>query len=228
MKDWTKLNDEELAALTEEQVEFYKKLLYAENGVKILPQPKEPEDLIEKPDLTIYSIDGLEGIYSSNSYLKFTNYEDAKRVLDLLMNCKSLGYQTYNSSCGYDKMYFQSGSKGNLSINTTIVYSKEKYLEMQTQMSVFQNLKKQYEKDKKEYDINQSLAIKVTEEFMEKLNDAKNKIERRQLLCTKFYNDYLPIAENNYDVAMNFLKKAYEISKDDENYINEHKLSQEE
>lgn len=228
MKDWTKLNDEELAALTEEQVEFYKKLLYAENGVKILPQPKEPEDLIEKPDLTIYSIDGLEGIYSSNSYLKFTNYEDAKRVLDLLMNCKSLGYQTYNSSCGYDKMYFQSGSKGNLSINTTIVYSKEKYLEMQTQMSIFQNLKKQYEKDKKEYDINQSLAIKVTEEFMEKLNDAKNKIERRQLLCTKFYNDYLPIAENNYDVAMNFLKKAYEISKDDENYINEHKLSQEE
>jgi hypothetical protein len=228
MKDWTKLNDEELAALTEEQVEFYKKLLYAENGVKILPQPKEPEDLIEKPDLTIYSIDGLEGMYSSNSYLKFTNYEDAKRVLDLLMNCKSLGYQAYNSSCGYDKMYFQSGSRGTLSISTTIVYSKEKYLEMQTQMSVLQNLKKQYEKDKKEYDTNQSLAIKVTEEFMEKLNDAKNKIERRQLLCTKFYNDYLPIAENNYDVAMNFLKKAYEISKDDENYINEHKLSQEE
>jgi hypothetical protein len=141
----------------------------------------------------------------------------------MLNSCKSLGYNAYNSSCGYDKIYFQQGTKANTSITTQIVYSKDKYLEMQTQMSVLQNLKKQYEKDKKEYDANQSLAIKVTEEFTTRLNYAKNKIERRNLLCTKFYNDYLPIAENNHDVAMNFLKKAYAISEDDEKYINEHK-----
>lgn len=222
MKDWKILTDEELAALTEEQVEFYKKLLYAENGVKLLPKPNEPEDLIEKPDLTIYSINGLDGNYSISDTLKFTDYEEAKRVLDVINGCKSIGYNDYNSSCGYEKKCFQPGIKGDLSITTTVVYSKEKFLEMQSQMSILNNLKKQYEKDKKEYDANQSLAIKVTEEFMTRLNDAKNKIERRNLLCTKFYNDYLPIAENNWEVAMNFLKKAYDISEDDEEYINKY------
>lgn len=227
MKDWKILTDEELAALTEEQVEFYKKLLYAENGVKILPKPNEPEDLIESPDLTIYSIDGLDGNYCSSDKLKFTDYEEAKRVMDVIKGCKSIGYNNYNSSCGYEKKYFQPGIKGNISITTEVVYSKEKFLEMQSQMSILNNLKKQYEQDKKEYDENQSLAIEVTSEFMTKLNDAKNTIERRNLLCTKFYNDYLPIAENNHDVAMNFLKKAYTISEDDEKYINEHKLENE-
>ena len=224
MKDWKLLTDEELAALTEKEVEFYKKLLYAENGIKLVEKPNEPEQLKEPFDLRVYYIKGIANYYSDN--IVFAKLEEAQEVADLLKRCKSLGRTESASNTGYENRYFEVGLKENVydrespyTVLTKDVYSKEKYLEMQSQLVAYKNMRQQYEKDKKEYEENNTKAIEVTKDFFDKLTEARNKVERRNHLTSKFYNDYLPLAENDYQIAMSFMKKAYNISEDDEAYI---------
>lgn len=224
MKDWKLLTDEELAALTDKEVEFYKKLLYAENGIKMVEKPNEPEQLKEPFDLRVYYIKGMNDYYGGR--MVFAKLEEAQEVADLLKKCKSLGHTESESNTGYDNKYFEVGLKEGVydrespyTILTKDVYSKEKFLEMQSQMVAYENMRKQYDKDKSEYEKIKTKAIEVTKEFFDKLTKARNRVARRKNLTSKFYDDYMPLAENVYHVAMGFMKKAYDISEDDEAYI---------
>ena len=230
MKDWKLLSEEELAALTDEQVAFYKKLLYAENGIKILEKPCEPEELKEPCDITLYYVKGIGNAYGDN--WGFASLEEAKEFAEFLKKSKSLGHTEYKDKCGYNNKYFEPGLKesgyydreSSYTICTKEVFSKEKFLQMQSQMGVYENLKNQYNKDKKEYDDEQSRAIEVTQDFFDTLNNAHNTIRRRKSFADKFYEDYLPVADNNYEMAMTFMRKAYPTITDaDEQYIRDHK-----
>ena len=221
MKDWKLLNEEQLAALTDKEVETYKKLLYAENGIKMLVKPNEPESLIEPCDMTVYFIEGL------GDGLVFKSLEVAKDFVSTLKEAEGIGHLRYESNTGYNNNYFESGMRSKYSlgdenpynIKTKEVYSKEKFLEMQSQIVAYENMKKVYDKAKKEYEKENSRAIEVTQEFYDTLNNARNTIARRKELTDWFYGEYMPIADNVYHVAMKFMKKAYNISDDDEIYI---------
>lgn len=230
MKDWTKLTEEELASLDNKQVETYKKLLYAENGIKLLEKPCEPEQLKEPCDMTIYYVKGISSSYGDN--WGFASLDEAKDFIEYLKKCKSLGHTESNDKCGYNNKYFEPGLKETygwydkespFTIITKEVYSKEKFLQMQSQMVAYENLKKVYDKDKKEWDANHTAAIEVTKDFYDALNEARNNIRRKKMLTNMFYNDYLPVAESNEDMAMTFLRKAYPTITDaDEQYIRTH------
>ena len=99
---------------------------------------------------------------------------------------------------------------------------------MQNQMVAYENLKKVYDKDKKEYDANHTAAIEVTKDFYDALNEARNNIRRKKMLTNMFYNDYLPVAENDEIMAMKFMRKAYPtITDEDETYIKTHQPTKE-
>lgn len=221
MKDWKLLTDEELAALTDKEVEFYKKLLYAENGIKMVEEPNKPESLKEPCDITVYYISGI------GENLIFLDLEEAKAFADTLKSYNNnIGHLEYNSMCGYGNNYFEPGlkerdwsSESPYTIKTKEVFSKQKFLEMQSQMVAYENMKKQYDKDKSEYEKINTKAIEVTKDYFEKLTEARNRVARRKNLTSKFYEDYMPLAENAYHVAMGFMKKAYDISEEDEAYI---------
>lgn len=221
MKDWKLLTDEELAALTDKEVEFYKKLLYAENGIKMLVKPNEPESLKEPCDMTVYYVEGV------GDKMIFASLEEAKEFVTFIKEHRSIGHLCHQSNTGYNRYYFELGLKDEgyswspnpYSIQSKEAYSKEKYLEMQCQLVAYESMKQQYDKDLAEYEKVNNRAIEVTAEFLNTLNTARNTIERRKRLTDKFYNDYMPLAENNYHVAMGFMKKAYDISDDDEMYI---------
>lgn len=221
MKDWKLLTDEELAALTDKEVEFYTKLLYAQNGVKMLDIPEEPKVIKEPYDLRVYYIKGVTDYFGNN--MVFIDLKEAEKIVDILKQCKTLGHNDYEVNVGSENKYFEAGLslKDNdcFAIIPKDVYSKAKYLEIKNSVVEYENAKKKYKADREEYDKNHAKAIEVTQEFFFKLNGARDRMARRKELVVKFYNDYMPLAENAYRVAMGFLKKAYDISEDDEAYI---------
>lgn len=218
MKNYKELTTEELANLTDEQIDKYKKLMYAEEGIQFPEKPKEIDEVNIPKDLTVYKISGL----SSYDGPVFGSLEDAKKVLECLNSCNSFGHIESKNS----EQYFDLGTRRDyygencpLEINTTQVYSKEKYLEVQDTLVQYKKLREQYKKDQEQYENIYNKAIEVTEEFCEALSNAQNIMYHRKTLANKYYCDYLPLADNNSEIAMNFLKKAYTVSEEDEQYI---------
>ena len=222
MKDWSKLTYEELCNLTDEQIEFYKKLIYAQNGIQFPEKPKEIDTVNIPKDKTIYCINNIGNSYNG---ICFGSLEDAKFIVDALKKCKTLGHIESKTSkyfeLGAPKDYY--GDTQDFNISTEEVYSKEKYLKVQETLNTYAKLRNQYSKDKDNYEKVYSKAIEVTQDFIDKLEEARELISHRKKLSSKYYLDYLPLADNNSEIAMNFLKKAYTVSEEDEAYINKHK-----
>lgn len=221
MKDWNKLTIEELAALTDKQVEFYKKLMYAQEGIVFPEKPNEVEAINIPKDLTVYYINNVGNCYSG---ICFTSLEEAQKVVELLRQCKTLGHIENKSDKYYEigTPFDYYGNHYDFNITTDEVYSKEKYNKVQETLATYKKLNEQYRKDKAAYEKASTAAIEVTEEFTNKLNEAKETMQHRNKMAYKFYCDYLPLADGNKTVAMNFLKKAYTISDEDIAYINKH------
>lgn len=218
MKEWQQLTDEELASLTEEQVEIYRKLIYAEKGIKFPIKPKEVIITDTPKDMTVYSISNVTNDWANG--ILFTSLEEARAVAEILTKCKSLGHRKIENSEKYFEFGCPRDYAGNaieFSISPEKIYSKEIFKQNKQKLINQQRLLEQYNKDKKEYEDNLKKANEATEEFETKLEEARKIMSHRECLYEIFYTDYLPLADQQ--TAMNFLKKAYTVSDEDESYI---------
>lgn len=219
MKDFNKLTNEEIYNLTEEQILVYKKLLWAENGIKFPVKPNEPEAVeVEQPDLTIYRIREL------GDSICFISIEEAKKMIDFISSLKTYGHTDYESKVGYNILFVKPGfenhyGKDPLGIVSEQVYSKELFNSMATNLQTIRRMKEQYEKDRSEYDKALSAATELTVDIDDKILSVRELFRKRFFLLQKFRDDYLPLADNNEEVAIRFLCKAYTVSEDDKNYI---------
>lgn len=224
VKDWQKLSEEELANLSEKEVEFYKKLLYAQEGIEFPEKPKEIDSINVQPDKIVYVVSFLNGIC-------FEELGEAKAVIETLKKCKTLGH--INRKDWSNETYFELGTPvdyygnhENINVTTKNCYSKESYLKSEETLNIYDRLRKKYEQDKNNYEEVLKKAIEITEDFTNKLEDARENIARRKKLSIKYYLEYLPLADNNEEIAMGFMKKAYTISKEDEEYIKTYKIEE--
>lgn len=224
VKDWQKLSEEELANLSEKEVEFYKKLLYAQAGIEFPEKPKEIDSINVQPDKTVYMVSFLHDIY-------FEELGEAKAIIETLKRCKTLGH--INKKDWSKETYFELGTPvdyyGNhesIDVATKNCYSKESYLKSEETINTYDRLRKKYEQDKNNYEKILKRAIEITEDFTDKLEDARENIARRKRLSNKYYLEYLPLADNNEEIAMGFMKKTYTISEEDEEYIKTHKIEE--
>jgi|GEM_PF-4942049 len=219
MKEWQKLTDEELASLTEEQVEIYRKLIYAEKGIKFPVEPKEVVITNIPKDKTVYSISNITNDWANNGIL-FTSLEEATAVAELLSKCKSLGHRKIENSEKYFEFGCPRDYTGNImdfTVSPEKIYSKEVFEQNKQKLINQQRLLEQYNKDKKEYEDNLRETHKATEEFETKLEEARKIMSHREYLYDVFYNDYMPLTDQ--DTALKFLRKAYIVSDEDELYI---------
>ena len=218
MKEWQKLTYEELASLSDEQVEIYRKLIYAEKGIKFPIEPKEVVITDTPKDLTVYSISNITSDWTNG--ILFTSLEEATAVAELLAKCKSLGHRKIDNS----QKYFELGSPKDYNGNPTDfdvspekIYSKDTFIKNKQALLSKQRLLEQYNEDKREYEDNLRLANEATEEFETKLEEARKTMSHREYLYDVFYTDYMPLTDQ--DTAIKFLKKAYTVSDEDELYI---------
>lgn len=217
MKDWTKLTDYELAALEDEEITTIRNLILAEAGIPIVVNaPVKPELEIPKKDLTIYIIKGLGG------NIAFTDIDEAKEVVEMLKHCKTIGLYRYGSKYNY----FTKGSElSYLGEHCDITLESEEVFSEEMEKSIrnkYDDNKQQMENYEAKLAIyNKLLASQeeATGDFYNALDEARKTIERRENLKYQFQNTYLKLAEGNQEIALNFLKKAYEVSEEDEKYI---------
>ena len=222
MKYYKELTTEEMANLTDEQIEQYEKLICAQEGIKMLDRPVEPiSNVDETKNLEIFKVNGFGG------YLCFTDMDEAKIVMNCLKSLNTIGTTKYFA----DRKYFEVGPEKDysnkpvdISISSEMVYTKDKAVEIETALKGYKEAKKKYDTDLKEYNEAYEAKEEVIKEFKELYEEACQIMHYRQTLTRIFYRDYLPIAEGNEQIAMDFLKKAYTVNESDEAYVKSHKV----
>lgn len=221
MKNYKELTTEEIANLTDEQIEQYEKLICAQEGIKMLDKPEEPiSNVDETKNLEIFKINGFGG------YFYFTDMDEAKTVMNCLKSLNTIGTTKYFA----DRKYFEVGPEKDysnkpvdISISSEMVYTKDKAVEIETMSKGYKEAKKKYDTDLKEYNEAYTAKEEATKEFRDLYEEACQIMHYRQTLTRIFYRDYLPIAEGNEQIAMDFLKKAYTVNESDEAYVKSHR-----
>lgn len=214
MKDWKELTTEELANLTDEEISKYDKLICAKEGIPFMDMPEKPELTNLKEDLTIYKIEGIDNI-------AFTDVEEVNAVIEVLNKCKSLGITYYNYKCKYFMQGFKyyDGKPRNITLQSEMIFSEQ---------TAIDNYEKQQENNKLENDYKDKLAtfndieekrLKAVNDFYNSVYGARDIMANRIKLANVFYKEYLPLTDGNKTMAMNFLKKAYTVSEEDEKFI---------
>lgn len=218
MKNYKDLTDEELANLTDDEISKYDKIICAENGIPFLEEPEKPVINYDKANLTVYTIR-----YTDN--MVFTDIEEATQVMEAINKCSSVGTAKYNYNC----KYYEKGFKNYSNEETCASVQSDVMFDEATAKSN-SDLKESHRKELNHYEDMKTLyedsiqrRVQATNDFYNKLNAAQTAMSYRKKLAHLYVDEYLPLAEGNETMAMNFLKKAYTVSEEDEQYINQHK-----
>ena len=189
MKGFTEMTDQEILALTEEDVQKLIKLRMMEEGIKIMDKPKIPELFeIEPADIQYFSIPLLDGFAFTDKFLK-----------------KSEKYK-FNGNSDFD-------------IISGWAYSDELYAKISNFAAQNKVMKEQAAKDQKEYDEKMQEASGIISEISGWVKEVKVKYERLNRLTYKFATDYYPLSDHNEDMAMKFMAKAYSFTDKEKEYI---------
>ena len=215
MKGITEMTEQEILALTEEDVQKLIKLRMMEEGIKIMDKPEVPELFeIEPADLKVFTIPFFEGY-------AFTDMEEANAVAEALRNAKTLRKVEYDwNKLGSDYKYLVKKDKYNYSIkpdfevNCGFVYSSELYEKISNFAAQNKVMKEQAEYDEKMQE-----ASGIISEISGRVKEVKVKYERLNRLTYKFATDYYPLSDHNEDMAMKFMAKAYSFTDKEKEYI---------
>ena len=227
MKEFSKLTNEEVYNLTPSDIDLYKKLALAQEGVKFPVEPKKPETEKVEPDVMVYTIDGISEKWGG---LCFESIEDARDFVVLIKKAKGICCQRNDGSYDYSTKYLQKGlpldwhgKEPSLNISSETIFSKEKFENAKNRIKEYNKAMESYNKELEKYKKSLAEANEVTNFIDEKVEAVVEDFNRKNRLTRLFVYDYLPVAENNESIAMNFLEKAYNVSEDDKKYILEHK-----
>lgn len=217
MKNWTELTDYELAALEDEEIATIRNLILAEAGIPIVVnEPVKPEIEIPKKDLTIYCIKGL------SCSIAFTDVKEATEVVEMLKHCKTIGLSRYGSKYNYFSKGSEvsyNGERSDITLESEEVFSEELERSIRNKYNDNKQQMENYEVELANYNKLLARQDEATEAFYTALDGARKIVAYRENLKYQFQNTYLKLAEGNKDIAMNFLKKAYNVSEEDEKYI---------
>lgn len=220
MKKINEMTEQEILAMTEEDVQKLIKLHLMEQGIKLLEKPKKPELFeIEPADIECYTIPFLDGF-------AFTNREEAEKVQEALRNATSLrkveyDWNKFNGEYKYlekKKRYSYKG-ESDFAIQSMFVYSPELYNKIVDFVVQNKAMVEQVAKDQQEYDENLKNSADAISEIRQRVSDIRNKYARLDDLSRRFAVDYYPLSDNNEEMAIKFLEKAYSLTEEEKEYI---------
>ena len=221
MKKITELTEEQINVLTNEEIHLMIKLKKAEEGVKFLECPESPKyHSIPEPEMTVYSCEFF------GDKLAVSTIDELNALIDLLKTFgkykidynynKSESDQKYATS-ELDKPYH--GDWSTPKINK--VYSKETYDKIVSLLAENKAMKAKYEKEYGEYKKYIDSSKWIADEIYERVNEVKTKFRELNEYCRRFKVDYLPLANDNTEIALKFLEKAYNLTTQQLLYVSE-------
>lgn len=220
MKKINEMTEQEILALSEQDIQNMIKFRMMEEGIKVIDKPKKPELFeIEPADQKVYVVPILDGY-------AFTDFADAQKVADALREAKSFRKVDYDwNKLGSNFKYLEKkdrytyNNEGDFSISEISVYSSKLYANIVDFAAQNKAMEKQVEKDMAEYDKAYADASDITLEIRSRISEVREKHERLERLMCSFVNDYYPLSNNNEEMAMKFMSKAYMLTDKEEKYI---------
>ena len=223
MKKINEMTEQEILALREQDIQNVIKFRMMEEGIKVIDKPKKPELFeIEPADQKVYVIPILNGY-------AFTDFAEAQKVADALREAKSFRKVDYDwNKLGSGFKYLEKKDRytyddaGDFGISEICVYSNKLYANIVDFAAQNKAMNEQVEKDIKAYNDAYAAASEITLEIRSRVSEVREKHERLERLARSFANDYYPLSDNNEEVAMKFISKAFTLTDDESKYILEH------
>jgi len=214
MKQITELTEKEILALTDDQLLNMVKYKMAEDGIKILEKPEQPtyQPLPVKDDIA-FSIGGL------NFYTK--DEKVAKELSALMMKS---GDKFLNSSytTDYNNKFLKEMDEYSIKsfgkIEEVDFYTRDRIGVINEIVARNKKLKEDYEAKLAEYNAANDEADYIRIDIYDRFREVRDKFAKMDEL-KHMYGVYLSLADGNATIAMNFLKKAYNVSEEAEYYV---------
>lgn len=217
MKEFNKLTEKEIVKLTNDQLENYYKLELAKTGIPIMESPEAPE-YQEKPkaDINLFKSNVFEKIYCTD--------ENVMKEINVLLQKNWSTIKTVETKYYGDEknIFVHPEPRAEYSSRplVLIVEPSEGYSNKLLSKVNEVSTKNKTLKDK--YDITKN----TFKEFDEKKTECRNIIYGKfNELRTKFYeidrhidrfSEYMNLASNKFNTALDFYKKAFTIDEETE------------
>lgn len=219
VKPIDELTDEELLALTSEQIEKRVKLRMAEDGVPIYPAPDKPELIdVEPPKSKFFT---FAKVFNE---ILFPSVEDLRKVVDLMreMGCERK-VKDWNEPIGRHEpniIKASYGSEDEFDIKSEELYSADEYLK--SKASLVENKKREtdYESELKTVNNSKKAAQGIRDEIMEPIQEAETRKYQYERADLQF-SGYMELAEEDATVALKFYIKANSPEEHVEDYLRE-------
>lgn len=199
MKNFETLNEQELVALSEDEIQRYIDYACAENGVPLLPAlPPAPEPVSFEPDSKVYSI---------GHWLHFAHSEQAARVLEAIKEAAAIETDYLSTPTGITSTAI-SLRRPSLMITADDAFTAERAASIKDALAGAKRQQDIYEKAKKEYDRAVSERQAYASDIRDRIGAAWEKHNRRESL-RRDYERYLSLADGNAEIAARFLANAH-------------------
>ena len=200
MKRYCEMDEAELVALTDEQINKLVDYECAMEGAPMLPPSPGPKPTNELPDkdATVYDVAGCLTL----------DKDHAAKILEAMTGGRlwSEGYEGRS----YDVKFLQPISSSDYhypKITTRTIYSIERWNEIKDRVSKHTATLQAWEAKDKEYTKAAKERCAIHDRVWNCVADAREHAEQREQLRREFAR-YLELAEGNRHIALNFLQKA--------------------
>lgn len=212
MKRIDSMSDQEIYNLTDEEVDRFIRIRYAEEGIKFLEEPPILK-LAKNKSLSFekyaYVLDNLG--------IAVMNQDDAIKVSNFLSN-----FDIYKT--GYDFTLSQDVIDKKIeiyNIKHIPVFDTKRLEDYKAIEAANRKIREKHEKEVKEYKGNLRAMQNIYNEIWGKVNEVRARLDEWNRLKKIFVNEYLPLVDGDTDKAMIFFKKAYGDNEDMVRYIME-------
>ena len=219
MSLFEKLSDEEVLALTDEQVERHVRLGCAEAGAKIVTNPGDAQFLpVPQGEVVLFEVDGVSVL--------FRHRPVAEAVRSILVkereSLTEADYDYTRTGSEYRKMKpfhldYHKRAK-DIAVTEQIVYSEELYSRVVADVMANKQIEKDHEAAVAEYKRANGAYQEVNSAVWERVRAVRAKQARREAAWGQF-KEYVALAEGNREQGMAFYRKAYAPDQDTVAYI---------
>lgn len=200
MKAFNSLNEQELVALTEDEIQRYIDYACAENGVPLLPSlPPSPVAVSYEPDLKVYSV---------GHWLHFLHPEQAARVLEAISEAAPIEIDYLSTPTGVTSHAISKRRPSLGSVSVEEAFSAERAQTIKAELAEAKRQEDVYAKAQKAYDSAVSERDFYAGEIRVKVEAAWETHHRRESL-RRDYERYLSLADGNAEIAARFLANAH-------------------
>lgn len=222
MKNVKDLTEQEILKLSNEEIDKMIKFRMAEEGIKFIDYPERPVyHEVKKPTTKAYFCHLL------GQKLSFTDMEELNSVVEVLNSCKSLctvdsNYDLPEGHKNFIKAKVENASWSSEAPDTITpitVYTHKEFSEIKENLKENAKAKKDFQAKVKEYDGAINDAQWVKDEVMERVNEVVDKYSQLNTYIYRFKNEYLPLSDDNKEIAINFMDKAYSLTNEQKEYI---------